>query len=210
LNTSRTRCISRDSGNNVDSQGCTNGGISADGQWATFYCYGEFPLLRKIQGGAQVYLRNLLTNTTVMVGPSPTNASESITGGIQASTTRNGLSDDGRYVSFTAITSDYGTPGLAGYCDVYLWDRVLQTTTLVSNFSGRSTSWGHCESMEISANGSLVGFGCQDLINRYRYGIWDRTSGTYRFWSALFSSGLSRYPSTWSRTIVNLPHLCIF
>ncbi|HEV2856582.1 MAG TPA: hypothetical protein VHC97_27595 [Thermoanaerobaculia bacterium] len=102
------------------------------------------------------------------------------------------LSADGRYVAFLSTAANL-VPGQVddnNAEDVFLHDRLLGTTTLVSHAAGslaRAASPGHYDSLEISADGRYVAFSgpSPDLVpgavdgNRFAdVFLWDRVTGT--------------------------------
>jgi hypothetical protein len=102
-----------------------------------------------------------------------------------------GVSGDGRYVVFTSEASDLVpgvTDGNAGP-DVFLYDRVTDTVTLVSHAAGSATTAGDDESEEpvISADGAWVAFAswATDLVAGQSEGntgsdvfLYERATGT--------------------------------
>ena len=103
--------------------------ISADGQFVGF----ESNATNLVAGDSNaeidvfVFDRDLRTTERVSVG----------SGGAQSDSTSEGasLSGDGRYISFTSNSTTFA-PGTGDILDVYIHDRVLNTTTLITNSSG--------------------------------------------------------------------------
>ena len=115
--------------------------ISGDGNLIVFSSADDDPGLGDANGDLDVFLYNVASGTTELIS---TNGSGSTPGPSKMGT----ISDDGRYVSFVSA-SDQLVPGLSGGQQVegitgnavvsrrvYVRDRMLGTTTLISAFNG--------------------------------------------------------------------------
>lgn len=125
--------------------------ISADGRHVAFHSCAQIAP-RDENGIADVFLHDRATRTTMIV--SATSAGRSGEGASNWAQ----LSADGRYVAFTSSASDLVPGDTNGVEDVFLWDRLGDTTTRMSVSSsgkqGDDTSVG----FSISADGRYVTF----------------------------------------------------
>jgi hypothetical protein len=138
--------------------------ISADGNWIMF-ASGATDLVAGITPAAtsQLYLYNVPTETTTLVSASVTSPN-TMGNGLSAPfpLNRSAISADGRYIAYGSEASDLA-PGVTdanGTSDVYLYDRVSRTTTLVSHRSSSATVTGDGPSVApwISADGRYVAY----------------------------------------------------
>ena len=72
------------------------------------------------------------------------------------------ISADGRHVAFLSYATNLDPKDTDAYQDVYVHDRVLKTTTLVSERYGSGAKAAGCPSLSISADGRWVAFLCTD------------------------------------------------
>jgi len=81
-------------------------------------------------------------------------------GGSQANgpTCRPSVSDDGRYVAFDSLATNLVNVATNGVRQVYLRDRLTQTTRIVSARGGKAAAQNHCYAPSISADGRCVAF----------------------------------------------------
>ncbi len=110
--------------------------VSADGNLVVWTSVDDDPGLGDNNGRLDVYLRDVAAGTTELI--SGVNGASTVGASSTAS-----ISDDGRYVTFLS-GSDQIVPGLSGGIQsgtsvsrrAYLHDRLLGTTTLISEFNG--------------------------------------------------------------------------
>jgi hypothetical protein len=97
------------------------------------------------------------------------------------------MNANGRFVAFVTTSGDLGPTDTNGQSDVYLWDRDLGTTTLVSaNAIGTDSGDEGSGRPAISANGRFVVFDSEatdltatpDDNDAYDVFLWDRSTGT--------------------------------
>ena len=160
---------------------CGNGGsvlpsISADGRFVAFLSNAS-DLVQNDVSGQQVYVRDLQTGTTRLASVNRAGTG----GGNDASGTPR-ISADGRFVGFSSHASDLVPTDTNGTWDVFVRDRQLGTTTLVSvNQAG--TDSGNDQSgsnpvptgFVLSADGRFVAFEsfATDLVTIPTSGIGD-------------------------------------
>jgi hypothetical protein len=133
--------------------------LSADGRYVAF-----FSLAPNLLGGVtdpngygDVFLHDRVTGETVLVSHAagdPTTAADAGSDGMD-------ISADGRWVAFQSVATNL-VPGQAdtnGISDVFLWDRVTDTTVLVSHEAGSATTAAGCfAGLAISADGNWVAY----------------------------------------------------
>ncbi|MES1244174.1 MAG: hypothetical protein ABUT39_21395 [Acidobacteriota bacterium] len=143
--------------------------VSADGNYVVFTSiagnlvpgqidtntedYGGFEI-----PGTDVFLYDRAASTTALVSHA---AGSVVTAGSHASGGVS-LSADGRYVTFTSYADDLvpGQIDTGDHTDVFLYDRVAGTTTLVSRKAGTAATAGnnYSVSARISEDGRWIGF----------------------------------------------------
>ena len=136
--------------------------ISADGRFIAFFSVASdlvAGLTDTIPGWSNVYCFDRLAGVSVLVSHAP---------GLPLTTADSGsfdprISADGRAVAYCSaaislVPGQEDSPGLSG--DVFVWDRLTGTNTLVSHKAMSATQTGSFESRnpEISADGSRVAF----------------------------------------------------
>lgn len=167
--------------------------ISADGRWVTFTSDAIHLVPGQVDTnpGSDLFLYDRQTGATTLVShadgsPSTTANGESYGGAMSA---------DGRYVLLISYATDlvagqvdtnHGTfPGL----DIFLYDRVTGTNTLVSHAAGSAATAGNarCQWAAISPDGAFVAFdsratdlvaGQTDANGNNDVFLWDRAAGT--------------------------------
>jgi Tol biopolymer transport system component len=137
--------------------GSANGGhltdISSSGRYVVFNSARGGHVRRDINSVGDVFVRDMTRGVTerVSVDSSENQATGRSYQGV--------VSDDGRYVAFTSgapLSRRDNAAGGPGRLDVYVRDRVLGTTRLVS--ITRAGGPGHGQLPDISANGRFVSF----------------------------------------------------
>jgi Tol biopolymer transport system component len=136
--------------------------ISADGRYVAFASYAANLHPDDSDGLEDVFVRDLLENTTTLVSRAsgPGGAKGAAGSGTPS------LSDDGRFVAFSSDASNLDPddpPTLYDEADVFLRDLHEHTTTLVSRSSGPAGVSGNDDSRDpsISADGRFVAFETQ-------------------------------------------------
>lgn len=103
-----------------------------------------------VGSGRQVYFRQLPGGTTKLISVTPGGA-----GGNGASHFPQ-ISDSGRYIAFQSDASDLVPGDTNGTTDVFVWDELLETLTLVSRNGSGVQAAGRSVEPSISANGRFV------------------------------------------------------
>lgn len=126
--------------------------ISADGRFVAFWSYATdiLPPGANTHGVTQVYLRDLLANTTQLVSSDSTDAPAN---GFSLSPA---VSGDGHYVAFASAAPNL-IPGDAGGGS-YVWDRLTHTTIRADRNSSGAIGDGGAGRTSISWNGRWVAF----------------------------------------------------
>jgi RHS repeat-associated protein len=168
MKTRTTRLVNFDSlGLTTSDQGVDAGGaqvgISNDGTKVLFVSTSKNLGTTATNGSANVYVRDLVTNTTELV-------SVSVGGGGDASGVRPTMTPSGRYVAFVSGSDNLVATDTNGRSDIFLRDLLLDTTTLISaNAAGTGSANAASGQGEyffdfsggyapISADGRYVGF----------------------------------------------------
>lgn len=134
--------------------------LSADGRYVVFTstAINVVPEQKDTNGGTDVFLRDQVTGTTVLV--SRASGSASSAGNAPASGAH--ISADGRYVLFRSKATNLvsGQVDPPGTSDLFLFDRVTEAMTLVSRSNASARQTGNADSLgeEMSANGRFVLF----------------------------------------------------
>jgi Tol biopolymer transport system component len=124
--------------------------LSADGRYVVFTS--TAPLGGGTQRMCQVYVRDLVRAETSRV--SVARPAEAPNGRSAHAT----ISDDGRYIAFASEASNLTRDDRNRAADVFLYDRIAGTTTLVSRSVKRGAANGASGNPAISADGRLVVF----------------------------------------------------
>jgi Tol biopolymer transport system component len=144
--------------------------VSDDGRWVAFLssAAGVVPGQVDANGGNDVFLWDRTTGETVLVSRSTASAATAgngVSSFTPQSESPDVLSADGRWVVFASLATDLvaGASDANASSDVFLFDRVAGTTTLVSHANGFSLVAGDGESGDpgVSADGSHVVFRSQ-------------------------------------------------
>lgn len=134
----------------LDASGTSSLAISRDGGFVAFIAQRPGD-----NGQDQVYVRDLqtgeLTRISEALGGGPAN--ESYPGSSPIS-----ISDDGRYVAFESRASNLVADDTNGVTDIFVRDRIAQTTTRLSLSSQGQQANGESRSPSISADGRFVAF----------------------------------------------------
>ncbi len=133
-------------------QGATNPSLSADGRFVVFES-GSTNLLPGHLGSLHVYLLDRDTDVIERISVTPTGTASSIGGGAVNAT----VSDDGRFVAFQSSANDLVTTPVNGQTQLYVRDRQLGVTLLLSQSGGAPADFAVLDSM-IAGNGSRVAF----------------------------------------------------
>ena len=134
--------------------------ISADGRYVAFVSDATNLVPGGTNGFEHVLVRDRVQGTTEVVSVS--------TFGVQgnALSFAPSMSSDGRFVAFASNASNLAVADLNGLPDVFLRDRLLGTTELVSFANGGAQADAACVNPSVSADGRYVAFrsGATNLV----------------------------------------------
>ena len=126
--------------------------ISADGQWVAFVSTASDMDAGDTNGSADMYLRSVITNTTVRV-------SRAISGRHpMGMSIRPTVDATGRYVTYTSNANDIVEGDSRGTFDVFRFDRTTATTTLVSVANDNTPADGQSYLFGGSMSGEYIAF----------------------------------------------------
>jgi len=172
--------------------------ISADGRYVAFHSRATNLAPGDTNGTDDVFVRDRVTDTTTRVSVS--------SGGAQGNGSSSGpaISPDGRYVAFISEASNLAPGDTNGWDDVFVRDRVTDTTTRVSVSSSGDQGNGFDFEVAISSDGRYVAFGSDatNLVPRDTNGardvfVRDRVAGTTTRVSVSSSGGQSNDESSY-------------
>lgn len=127
--------------------------VSADGRFVLFVTWAKSLDAQDQDGLPDVYVRDRLLGVTEWISKPLTAVPSAWGAGTVA-----GISDDGRFVAFSSADPDIVANDTNGAADVFLRDRLLQVSLLVSqSTSGEQGNLGSAEPL-ISADGARVLF----------------------------------------------------
>ena len=129
--------------------------LSVDGRYLAFVTTAQLDGA-DVDGSPDVFLRDRSFGTTVLVSASPNLATGVLTGAPS-------VSNDGRWVAYQSLDDMLVSGDLGSLTDVFLWDRVTNTTTLVSRNDAGEQATGTVRvtastSPSLSGDGGLVLF----------------------------------------------------
>ncbi|HEX7316213.1 MAG TPA: Calx-beta domain-containing protein [Pyrinomonadaceae bacterium] len=184
---------------NSDGTGTGNGlsfmhAISADGRYVAFLSTAT-NLVAPDPGGPlsqNVYLRDLLTNKTVLVSGTPDGRRGNSNSGSFSDPANISVSDDGRYVCFVSFASDLVPGSGNSIVNVYVRDVQAGTTKLVSvNMAGTGSGNNSVTNAVMTPDGRHVAFvglasdlAPNDANNNYDIFLRDMQTGTTKLVSA--------------------------
>jgi Tol biopolymer transport system component len=144
--------VSVDSAGNQANSGSYNPFISADGRFVAFTSDASNIVPGDTNSNRQIFVRDTLTNTTTRV-------SVDSAGNQTFSDSYNpSMSADGRFVAFYSGASNLIPGDTNRRLDVFVWDRLTNTTTRVSLDSAGNQADGDSHYPSISADGRFVAF----------------------------------------------------
>jgi Ca2+-binding RTX toxin-like protein len=159
LESDETVLVSRATGANGPkaNDAALNATISADGRFVAFYSSASNLTPEDIDSSTDVFVRELRTDTTVLVSRASGGAGSKGNGGSAFPS----LSADGRYVAFGSTATNLDPDDHDSDFDVFVRDLESNSTELVSRASGATGAKGNDPSFgtpSISADGRLVAF----------------------------------------------------
>ena len=197
-----TECVSVDAlgapANDYSSLVVGSAAVSADGRFVIFTSIATNLVAGDVNGAADAFLRDRQAGTTELVSFGPAGNQGN------ALSSAYSISADGRYVAFLSGASNFGTGG--GWPLLYLRDRQLGTTEVLSVDSGGAPGNSDCYDPILSPDGRFVVFtslatnlvagdtnGMEDIFLR------DRQSSTTELVSLDSSGGQATDISFWPR-----------
>ncbi len=136
----------------------TTRGVSVDGRYVLFVSLASNMVAGDTNGAEDLFLRDRTLGTTIRVSVGNTGQQGNLGMGTgDAWTSR--MSDDGRYVAFTSSATNLAAGGDTNASpDVFRFDRLTLTSTLVSASTGGGTGNGWSGVAMISGDGRYVAF----------------------------------------------------
>ena len=148
--TNTTTRVSVDSAGNQGNSGSTEPSISADGRFVAFYSSASNIVPGDTNDSDDIFVRDTLTNTTVSLDLAANQRNSfSYTPSISA---------DGRFVAFTSGASNLVAGDTNDTDDIFVRDRLTNTTTRVSVDSAGNQGNSYSYRPSISADGRFVAF----------------------------------------------------
>jgi len=136
----------------VGDYGVDGVGSSADGRWVVFRSFSPSLVAGDDNETSDVFLADMNTGAVVLV-------SRAVDGGSgDAASFQSAISDDGNWIVFASDASDLVRGDTNGTRDVFLWNRVTRSITLVSQGAGGVPADGWSGSPDVSDGGSVVVF----------------------------------------------------
>jgi Ca2+-binding RTX toxin-like protein len=144
--------ISVDSAGNQGNSSSYNPSISADGRFVAFYSEASNIVPGDTNNSYDIFVRDTLTNTTTLVSLDSA-GNQGNSDSYSAS-----ISADGRFVAFSSEASNIVPGDTNNYADIFVRDRLTNTTTRVSVDSAGNQGNRDSYSPSISADGRFVAF----------------------------------------------------
>lgn len=165
--------------------------VSSDGRWVAFYSNAINLAPGQVDGNndLDVFLHDRATGATILVSRSAGSATRTGNSASYGPV----VSDDGRWVAFLSSANDLVAGQVDAYfdSDVFLFDRLTGTTSLVSHSASSTTTAGNgsCEALAFTRDGARIAFQCRatDLVagqvdangpSGYDVFVYDRATGT--------------------------------
>ncbi|MEL6505487.1 MAG: calcium-binding protein [Pseudomonadota bacterium] len=150
--TNTTTLISTAADGTAANQASFNPVISADGRFIVYESLASNIVVGDVVGTADLFLYDALTGTTTLISKN--------SDGIFGNGTSKGqsISADGRYITYDSAATNLVTDDTNNANDVFLFDRVTGTTTLVSKGPDGAVGTGPSDNASISANGKFIAY----------------------------------------------------
>ncbi len=183
--TGTTECVSVSSTGELATQNSSSPAISNDGRYVVFTSWGGRLVPGDRNNTVDVFLRDRQAGMTERISVSSTG----IEGNASSSGPRAAITPDGRFVAFGSTASNLVPGDTNGYPDVFVRDRLLGTTEIVSvstaGARGNNKSGADSYELAISDDGRYVAF-CSlasnlvpgDTNNQWDTFVRDRWLGT--------------------------------
>ena len=124
--------------------------ISDDGRYVAFESKADNLVPGDTNGVSDIFLRDRIEGTTKRINLA--------NNGTQAngSSTLDSISDDGRYISFTSDASNLVSGDINGVSDIFVYDRINQTTKRINLASDGTQANGSSQGSSLSGDGRYV------------------------------------------------------
>lgn len=134
--------------------------ISDDGRFVAFVSGATNLVSGDTNGATDIFVRDLVNGTTelVSVDSNGDGAADGAGLGGGGAAGRPGISADGRLVVFVSVSKDLDSRSTVGDRNVFLRDRRLGTTRLVSTTPGSAAADGDCSFATISSDGTVCAY----------------------------------------------------
>jgi len=152
--TNTTTRVSLDSAGNQANDASDRVSISADGRFVAFTSDASNIVPGDTNGDPDIFVRDTLTNTTTRVSVN----SAGNQGNVRSLFNAPSISADGRFVAFESRASNIVPGDTNDGLDIFVRDRLTNTTTRVSLDSAGNQGNSSSESPSISADGRFVAF----------------------------------------------------
>jgi Ca2+-binding RTX toxin-like protein len=152
--TNTTTRVSVDSAGNQANDASDRVSISADGRFVAFTSGASNIVPGDTNGDPDIFVRDTLTNTTTRVSVN----SAGNQGNVRSLFNAPSISADGRFVAFESRASNIVPGDTNDGLDIFVRDRLTNTTTRVSLDSAGNQGNSSSESPSISADGRFVAF----------------------------------------------------
>jgi Tol biopolymer transport system component len=152
--TNTTARVSVDSAGNQANDASDRVSISGDGRFVAFSSEASNLVPGDTNGDPDIFVRDTLTNTTTRVSVNSAGNQQNGSSLFNAPS----ISADGRFVAFSSSASDIVPGDTNSSQDIFVRDRLTNTTTRVSLDSAGNPGNSSSESPSISADGRFVAF----------------------------------------------------
>jgi Tol biopolymer transport system component/subtilisin-like proprotein convertase family protein len=149
--------------------------LSTDGRYVVFTSVAGNLVANDSNNAQDVFLRDRTTGITTLISRTSTGSSGN------SYSDQPSISSDGRYVVYVSSASNLVAGDNNSTSDVFSYDRVMGTTTLVSHTNTGTSGNNVSNSAVISSDGRFIAFGSSgsDLVandsnNQYDVFVWDR------------------------------------
>lgn len=145
------RCNVSSSGEEANA-GTYRGEPTADGRYVVFDSSATNLVPGDVNGLIDTFIRDTVSNETSIVGLGSSGEQPTLGSGTTS------VSSDGRYISFQSESSDLVPGDMNGKVDVFLRDRLTNSTTRISLTSSGTESNNHSFDPDVSDDGRYVSF----------------------------------------------------
>ncbi len=153
--TNTTTRVSVDSAGNQANDASGRPSISADGRFVAFYSDASNLVPGDTNSSGDIFVRDTLTNTTTRVSVDSAGNQQY---GSRSFFNFPSISADGRFVAFDSSASNLVPGDTNGYTDIFVRDRLTNTTTRVSFDSAGNQGNSVSQTPSISPDGRFVAF----------------------------------------------------